>query len=157
MTTLNKWVQKHRHDDLMAGLHDDIEKENARLRKEARKTGNYPFPLVLNETTCYVPKWVWCGWPVSRVLSRSARKDGAGMAIHLGPRLPAASRGLPGQRAKGCPGLSTLSSLSDLAPGGACRAAPVAGDAVGSYPTVSPLPEGLLARTLAVCSLWRFP
>jgi hypothetical protein len=46
-----------------------------------------------------------------------------------------------------------LSSLSDLAPGGACRATPVAGGAVGSYPTVSPLPE----RTLAVCSLWRFP
>jgi hypothetical protein len=33
-----------------------------------------------------------------------------------------------------------LSSLSDLAPGGACRAASVAGSAVGSYPTVSPLP-----------------
>jgi len=31
-------------------------------------------------------------------------------------------------------------SLYDLAPGGACRAAPVAGGAVGSYPTVSPLP-----------------
>ena len=36
MSTLNKWVQKHRHDDLMSGPHDDLEKENARLRKENR-------------------------------------------------------------------------------------------------------------------------
>jgi len=79
------------------------------------------------------------------------------MAIHLGPRLLAASCGLPGQRAEGSLGLSTLSSLSDLAPGGACRATPVAGGAVGSYPTVSPLPKGQLAPTPAVCSLWRFP
>src|SRR5690606_36681171 len=32
-------------------------------------------------------------------------------------------------------------SLFGLAPGGACRAADVAADAVGSYPTLSPLPE----------------
>ncbi len=51
------------------------------------------------------------------------------------------------------PRAHALSSLSDLAPGGACRAAPVAGGAVGSYPTVSPLPE----PAPAVCSLWRFP
>ena len=36
LSTLNKWVQKHRHDDLMAGHHDDVEKEIARLRKENR-------------------------------------------------------------------------------------------------------------------------
>lgn len=36
LSTLNKWVQKHRHDDLMSGPHDDLEKENARLRKENR-------------------------------------------------------------------------------------------------------------------------
>ena len=94
-----------------------------------------------------------CGWPVSRVLSRATPRGGAGMAIHLGPWSPTASCGLPGQRAGGGPGHNTLSSLSDLAPGGACRAAPVAGGAVGSYPAVSPLPE----RTPAVCSLWRFP
>ena len=34
LSTLNKWVQKHQHEDLMSGPHDDIEKENARLRKE---------------------------------------------------------------------------------------------------------------------------
>lgn len=36
VSTLNKWVQKHQHDDLMSGPHEDIEKENARLRKENR-------------------------------------------------------------------------------------------------------------------------
>jgi transposase len=33
VSTLNKWVQKHQHDDLMSGPHEDVEKENARLRK----------------------------------------------------------------------------------------------------------------------------
>ena len=86
-----------------------------------------------------------CGWPVSRVLSRAAPRGNTEMAIHLGPRSPTASCGLPGQRAGGGPGLDALSSLSDLAPGGACHAAPVAGGAVGSYPAVSPLPEVQLA------------
>ena len=36
LLTLNKWVQKHQHDDLMSGPHDDLEKENARLRRENR-------------------------------------------------------------------------------------------------------------------------
>lgn len=36
LSTLNKWVQKHRHDDLMSGPHEDVEKENTRLRKEVR-------------------------------------------------------------------------------------------------------------------------
>ena len=34
LSTLNKWVQKHQHDDLMSGSHEDVEKKNARLRKE---------------------------------------------------------------------------------------------------------------------------
>ncbi len=38
------------------------------------------------------------------------------------------------------PRAGALSSLSDLAPGGACRATPVTVGAVGSYPTLSPLP-----------------
>jgi len=33
---LNKWVQKHQRDDLMSGPHEDVEKENNRLRKEVR-------------------------------------------------------------------------------------------------------------------------
>ena len=36
LSTLNKWVQKHQHDDLMPGPHEDVEKENERLRKEVR-------------------------------------------------------------------------------------------------------------------------
>jgi len=36
VSTLNKWVQKHEHDNLMSGPHEDVEKENARLRKEVR-------------------------------------------------------------------------------------------------------------------------
>jgi len=36
MSTLNKWVAQHKHDDLMAGPHDDVHKELARLRKENR-------------------------------------------------------------------------------------------------------------------------
>jgi transposase len=36
LSTLNKWVQKHQHDDLMSGPHEDVEKENSRLRKEVR-------------------------------------------------------------------------------------------------------------------------
>ncbi len=38
LSTLNKWVQKHQHDDLMSGPHEDVENENEneRLRKEVR-------------------------------------------------------------------------------------------------------------------------
>ena len=36
LSTRNKWVQKHQNDDLMAGTHEDVEKENERLRKEVR-------------------------------------------------------------------------------------------------------------------------
>ena len=36
LSTLNKWVQQHQQDDLMSGPHDDVEKDNTRLRKEVR-------------------------------------------------------------------------------------------------------------------------
>jgi transposase len=36
LSTLNKWVRQHQHDDLVSGLHEDVEKENTRLRKEVR-------------------------------------------------------------------------------------------------------------------------
>jgi len=36
MSTLNKWVAQHKHDDLMSDPHDDLHKELARLRKENR-------------------------------------------------------------------------------------------------------------------------
>ena len=34
VSTLNKRVQRHQHEDLMSGPHEDVEKENTRLRKE---------------------------------------------------------------------------------------------------------------------------
>ena len=54
---------------------------------------------------------------------------------------------------------SGASSLFGLAPGGACHAVPVARSAVGSYPTLSPLPTPALQRVgeKAVCFLWRYP
>jgi len=36
VSTLNKWVQQHQHDDLMSGPHEDVEKKTTRLRKEVR-------------------------------------------------------------------------------------------------------------------------
>ena len=36
LSTLNKWVHQHQHDDLMSGPHEDVEKENTRLRKKVR-------------------------------------------------------------------------------------------------------------------------
>ncbi len=61
------------------------------------------------------------------------------MAIHLGRLSPGASRDLPGRRRGNPPGKS-LPPLLGLAPGGVCPAAPVAGGAVRSYRTLSPLP-----------------
>src|SRR5579871_175081 len=89
-----------------------------------------------------------CGrWPVSRVLFSLAQE----MAIPLGRSLPNASRDLPGRRPE-----TTLPSLFGLAPGGACRAVPVTGDAVRSYRTISTLPGhcctvgGLLSVALSL-------
>ena len=68
---------------------------------------------------------------------------GRGTAIPLGRWSPSASRDLPGrparERARGTP-RGPPSSLLGLAPGGVCRAAAVADDAVRPYRTVSPLP-----------------
>ena len=76
--------------------------------------------------------------PVSRVLSTPF---GRWMAIPLGRPLPSASRDRPGRR-RGNPlcRLPGVPPLFGLAPGGVCRAACVTARAVGSYPTVSPLP-----------------
>ncbi len=77
------------------------------------------------------------------------------MAIHLGPASPRTSGSQPGpaggEAAPGAKGPAR--SLFGLAPGGACHAGPVARTAVGSYPTVSPLPRW----PGAVSSLWRYP
>jgi len=64
------------------------------------------------------------------------------MAIHLGRPLPGASRDRPGRRRGNPPGRpkAGLPPLLGLAPGGVCPAAAVAGGAVRSYRTISPLP-----------------
>ena len=36
LSTLGKWITAHKHAELMAGPHDDKDKELARLRKENR-------------------------------------------------------------------------------------------------------------------------
>ena len=85
--------------------------------------------------------------PVSRVLSTPLQKMGrGGMAIHLGRPVPDASRDLPGRRRENPPAgpismRSGMSPLFGLAPGGVYHAASVAGGAVRSYRTLSPLPR----------------
>ena len=89
--------------------------------------------------------------PISRVLSPLAR----GTTIHLGRSLPSASRDRPGWRRGNAPEpVKVLPSLLGLAPGGVCPAAAVAGSAVRSYRTISPLPPRKGAKPLkglAVC------
>ena len=75
------------------------------------------------------------------------------MTIPLAPPLPTGSSCQPGPAGAKMALSCDARSLFGIAPGGACRAGPVARPAVGSYPTVSPLP----IRGWAVSSLWRFP
>ncbi len=87
-------------------------------------------------------------------------EPGRGMAIHLGRPLPDASRDLPGRRHGNLPaGLTGVPPLFGLAPGGVYHAGPVAGAAVRSYRTLSPLPSlaeasegGLLSVALSLGS-----
>lgn len=71
------------------------------------------------------------------------------MTIPLAPQLPAGSSCQPGPLGSKCPAAVSPAETADqprarplfgVAPGGACRAGPVTSPAVGSYPTVSPLP-----------------
>src|ERR1041385_7812504 len=75
------------------------------------------------------------GETISRVLFTRWYEQ---MVISLGWLLPATSCGLPAARTT----RAGSRCLFVLAPTGGCRAAPVARRAVGSYPTVSPLPFG---------------
>ena len=81
------------------------------------------------------------------------------MTIHLGRPSPDASRDLPGRSAKTCLAVrrsANLSSLYGLAPGGVYNASSVAGTAVRSYRTLSPLPTDD-KRASAVYFLLHFP
>ena len=75
------------------------------------------------------------------------------MTIPLAPPLPTGSSCQPGPAGAKAALSCDARSLFGIAPGGACLAGPVTSPAVGSYPTVSPLPM----QAWAVCSLWRFP
>src|SRR2546422_6285814 len=75
------------------------------------------------------------GGTISRVLFTRWYEQ---MVISLGWLSPAISCGLPAARTT----RAGSRCLFGLAPSGGCRAAPATGRAVGSYPTVSPLPFG---------------
>ena len=86
------------------------------------------------------------------------------MAIHLGRSLPNASRdrperrrGRPARQRTGCQ--RRLPLLLGLAPGGVFPAAAVAGGAVRSYRTISPLPPAArhAGAGSAVCFCGTFP
>jgi len=83
------------------------------------------------------------------------------MAIPLGRPSPDASCDRPGRRREGTPGsprkAEGLPPLLGLAPGGVCRAVAVAGGAVRSCRTVSPLPCARIRDAAAVYFLWHFP
>ena len=101
------------------------------------RSGQWPIPTIGNTTRIRI-----ASRPVSRVLyGLGALRHRNVAAIHLGRVLPRASCNLPGRRAGNWPEGFPSTSLFGLAPGGVCRAAPVARRAVGSYPTLSPLPR----------------
>jgi len=79
------------------------------------------------------------------------------MVIPLGVRSPERSSSLPAARHPKVPLSRRAVShrLFGLAPTGVCRATAVTSGAVGSYPTVSPLPQRSL--TTAVCFLLHCP
>ena len=88
-------------------------------------------------------------WPAARTADVTA--------IPLVRRLPGASCNLPERLARTDPAPAPTSFLFGLAPGGVCRAVSVAGNAVRSYRTVSPLPRPKRYAAAAVCSLWHCP
>ena len=108
---------------------------------------------------------------VSRVLyrlasSRAATRgsgDGHSSGTPVAGRLvrptrAAARRPARRRRTRIAPGGRRPPLLFGLAPGGVFHATAVAGGAVRSYRTVSPLPPARLARAgSAVCFLWHFP
>ncbi len=87
----------------------------------------------------------------------SVRRFPGVTVIRLGPRSPGGSSRQPA-RTEGRPSRrEPHACLFGVAPGGVLRAVPVTGNAVGSYPTVSPLPAAAFAAPSAVCSLCHCP
>src|SRR5690625_4716305 len=85
--------------------------------------------------------------PIRRILSPEPEFPGA--AIHLGPALPQASSGLPGDSG----GLPSNVSCMALLRMGFAEPHRSPGVLVVSYTTLSPSPH----RSAAVCFLWHFP
>jgi len=96
--------------------------------------------------------------PVSRVLSPPLRAmDDHSSGTSVAGRLARPTRAAARKHARPVPPEKAgLPPLRGLAPGGVCPARSVAGPAVRSYRTLSPLPANALRRP-AVCSLWHFP
>ena len=82
-------------------------------------------------------------------------QDSPWMTIPLVPPLPAGSSCQPGSAGAqaALQGKPCARSLFGIAPGGACLAGSVARPAVGSYPTVSPLPRDRLRGGLISVAL----
>ena len=84
---------------------------------------------------------------ISRILSRQGSCPSTAVIISLGSELPRASSDLPeasaGPAGRRIPTEATAVFLFGLASSDAYRAGDVAIPAVGSYPTVSPLPDPL--------------
>src|SRR5438128_5198520 len=95
--------------------------------------------------------------PVSRVLYGAKQERTLRVtAIPLERRLPGVSSNLPGRPIRtSIRGFLPVPPLFGLAPGGVCRAASVAGGAVRSCRTVSPLPRDFAHGGLRF--LWHFP
>ena len=98
--------------------------------------------------------------PISRVLygpnAEAPVRGGHSSWANVAVRLTQPTRATDRKQPRGSP---LASPLFGFAPGGVCRAAPVARRAVGSYPTLSPLPRrhGASHPSQAVCFLWHFP
>src|SRR5262245_60702353 len=83
----------------------------------------------------------------------SRRRDGHSSATPVARRLKQPTRTATRTRL----GIAPLPSLFGLAPGGVCRAVAVAGDAVRSYRTVSPLPRQNATRRGGLVLCGTFP
>ena len=82
------------------------------------------------------------------------KRDGHSSGTPVARRIKQPTRMTGPDRPEAC---APTSFLFGLAPGGVCRAASVAGRAVRSYRTVSPLPAAIHNAPRAVCSLWHCP
>lgn len=93
-------------------------------------------------------RWSGSGRPVSRVLSDVAIRT----VIYLGARSLVLSSSLP---AASWSRRAASRRLFGLAPAGVYPATPVARRAVGSYPTISPLPAQCGSRRCIFCGTFR--